>query len=171
MGIIKKAIYKVDNGTDYDDIYFKTSSDQVVNTETGVTVKADIDEIKQGIASGELKGDTWKPNVNINGDLTWTIDESITPPTPVNIKGIKGDTGATGQNGTNGFTWRPTVDSSGNLSWAKNSSETIPTTMNIKGVKGDTGATGQNGKDGTQITVSNTQPPTHIVGQMWIQTI
>lgn len=171
MGVIKNAIYKVDNGIDYDSIYFKTSSAQVVDASTGTTVKADLDSIKEGIASGELKGDTWKPTVTVSGDLSWTIDDSLTPPTPVNIKGVKGDTGATGANGTNGFTWRPSVDSAGNLTWSQNSSTTTPTPANIKGAKGDTGAPGANGADGTQITVSNTQPPTHIVGQMWIQTV
>jgi hypothetical protein len=38
-------------------------------------------------------GSTWRPNVNINGDLSWAINNSVTPPASVNIKGAKGDAG------------------------------------------------------------------------------
>lgn len=41
-------------------------------------------------ADGE-NGATFTPNVNIDGELTWTNDKNLPNPQPVNIKGEKGD--------------------------------------------------------------------------------
>ena len=73
-------------------------------------------------------GATFTPNVDSDGNLSWTNDGGLQNPTTVNIKGAKGDkgekgdTGATGQTGAKGD----------------------------KGAKGDTGATGAKGADGSK---------------------
>ena len=44
----------------------------------------------------------WKPNVNSNGDISWTLSSSTMPPATQNIKGPQGSAGATGQQGQPG---------------------------------------------------------------------
>lgn len=108
----------------------------------------------QGIQG--LKGDTWRPTVDSNGNISWVLNNGITIPTSMNIKGPKGDVGVTGQTGANGFTWRPSIDSNGNLSWVNNGSATIPTTINIKGPQGIQGVQGKSLEfmwNGTQLGI------------------
>lgn len=54
---------------------------------------------KDGI-NGE-NGATFTPNVNENGDLSWTNDKGLANPPTINIKGPKGDTGGSGQSSSN----------------------------------------------------------------------
>lgn len=44
MGTVKKAVYKVDNGSDFDEIHFKTDSEQVYMTD-GKTIQNCIDNL------------------------------------------------------------------------------------------------------------------------------
>ncbi len=44
-------------------------------------------------------GDVWVPAVDTFGNLSWTKNVGVIPPTMVNIKGSKGDTGARGPQG------------------------------------------------------------------------
>lgn len=44
MGTIKNAVYKVDNGTDFDEIHFKTKAEQVVCND-GKTVEVRLTEV------------------------------------------------------------------------------------------------------------------------------
>lgn len=127
------------------------------------------DNASAGIGQKGDKGDTWKPNVDEEGNLTWSKDTSDEPPLNVNIKGpkgdqgqqgIKGDTGSKGDTGDkgdqgiqgpkgeNGATWKPNVDSEGNLSWINDTSQTVPVVVNIKGPKGDQGQQGLQGIQG-----------------------
>ncbi len=46
MGTIKNAVYKVDNGTDFDEIHFKTKASQVFCSD-GKTVESQLAEITQ----------------------------------------------------------------------------------------------------------------------------
>lgn len=68
-------------------------------------------------------GATFIPAVSADGVISWTNDQDLPNPAPVNIKGDKGDTGATGLQGPKGD-------------------------IGPKGDKGDTGATGPQGIQG-----------------------
>ena len=50
-----------------------------------------------GGGEGGSSNELWYPNVNNDGDLSWTKQETDTPPTTKNIKGPKGDKGDTGK--------------------------------------------------------------------------
>ncbi len=127
-------------------------------------------------------GDTWRPAVDANGNLSWTKNSGSTPPGLQNIKGPKGDTGQqgiqgqtgakgdkgdTGTKGDPGNTWRPTVATNGDLSWAINSGTTQPTTVNIKGPKGDPGSAA----DAMQIAVGTTEPAGLKTGDWWYKEV
>jgi hypothetical protein len=58
--------------------------------------------VQGGGSSGVVK--YWRPSVNTSGVLSWTLSESESTPSSVNIKGPKGDTGATGAKGATGAT-------------------------------------------------------------------
>ena len=95
--------------------------------------------VQGGGSSGVVK--YWRPSVNTNGLLSWTLSESESTPASVNIKGPKGDTGATGAKGQ-GVTYQwsgtqlrlGTINSSGNTSWGSY--------VDLKGPKGDPGSGG-----------------------------
>ena len=95
--------------------------------------------VQGGGSSGVVK--YWRPSVNTSGVLSWTLSESESTPSSVNIKGPKGDTGATGAKGQ-GVTYQwygtqlrlGTIDSSGNVSWGSY--------VDLKGPKGDPGSGG-----------------------------
>ena len=56
--------------------------------------------VQGGGSSGVVK--YWRPSVNTSGVLSWTLSESESTPSSVNIKGPKGDTGANGATGATG---------------------------------------------------------------------
>ena len=56
--------------------------------------------VQGGGSSGVVK--YWRPSVNTSGVLSWTLSESESTPSSVNIKGPKGDPGATGATGATG---------------------------------------------------------------------
>lgn len=95
--------------------------------------------VQGGGSSGVVK--YWRPSVNTSGVLSWTLSESESTPSSVNIKGPKGDTGATGAKGQ-GVTYQwsgtklslGTINSSGNVSWGSY--------VDLKGPKGDPGSGG-----------------------------
>lgn len=95
--------------------------------------------VQGGGSSGVVK--YWRPSVNTNGLLSWSLSESESTPSSVNIKGPKGDTGATGAKGQ-GVTYQwsgtqlrlGTINSSGNPSWGSY--------VDLKGPKGDPGSGG-----------------------------
>lgn len=95
--------------------------------------------VQGGGSSGVVK--YWRPSVNTSGVLSWTLSESESTPSSVNIKGPKGDTGATGTKGQ-GVTYQwsgtklslGTINSSGNVSWGSY--------VDLKGPKGDPGSGG-----------------------------
>ena len=95
--------------------------------------------VQGGGSSGVVK--YWRPSVNTSGVLSWTLSESESTPSSVNIKGPKGDPGATGTKGQ-GVTYQwsgtklslGTINSSGNVSWGSY--------VDLKGPKGDPGSGG-----------------------------
>ena len=95
--------------------------------------------VQGGGSTGVVK--YWRPSVNTSGVLSWTLSESESTPSSVNIKGPKGDRGATGATGQ-GVTYQwsgtklslGTINSSGNVSWGSY--------VDLKGPKGDPGSGG-----------------------------
>lgn len=95
--------------------------------------------VQGGGSTGVVK--YWRPSVNTSGLLSWTLSESESTPSSVNIKGPKGDPGATGTKGQ-GVTYQwsgtqlrlGTINSSGNTSWGSY--------VDLKGPKGDPGSGG-----------------------------
>lgn len=56
------------------------------------------------------KGDIWRPTVDSNGNISWTINNGTTQPATTNIKGPKGDTGERGPKGDQGAQGLPGKD-------------------------------------------------------------
>lgn len=152
-----------------------TSVVPVADSSTYGLVKYDNSTIKKN-SSGQLyctvQGDGssgvvkyWRPSVNTSGVLSWTLSESESTPSSVNIKGPKGDTGATGAKGQ-GVTYQwsgtklslGTIDSSGNVSWGSY--------VDLKGPKGDTGSGG--GSTSNCVTLTGEQT---ITGKKWFNNL
>ncbi len=95
--------------------------------------------VQGGGSSGVVK--YWRPSVNTSGVLSWTLSESESTPSSVNIKGPKGATGDTGADGQ-GVTYQwsgtqlrlGTINSNGYVSWGSY--------VDLKGPKGDPGSAG-----------------------------
>ena len=74
-------------------------------------------------------GATFIPSVSVDGVISWTNDQDLPNPEPVNIKGVKGDKGDIGLSGKDGYTPIKGVDY-------------------FDGQPGKDGTNGTNGKDG-----------------------
>lgn len=94
----------------------------------------DLENEQQETVKGE-NGATFIPSVSSNGVISWTNDQNLPNPTPVNIKGEKGDKGEQGERGLQGVQGiqgeRGTDGEKGE-----------------KGDKGDKGDRGEKGNDG-----------------------
>lgn len=91
-----------------------------------ITVSTEEETNEVSLMIPNQNGATFIPSVSAEGIISWTNDQDLPNPAPVNIKGDKGDKGDTGATGLQG----PKGD-------------TGP-----KGDKGDTGATGPQGPKG-----------------------
>ena len=119
--------------------------------------------VQGGGSSGVVK--YWRPSVNTSGVLSWTLSESESTPSSVNIKGPKGDPGATGTKGQ-GVTYQwsgtklslGTINSSGNVSWGSY--------VDLKGPKGDPGSGG--GSTSNCVTLTGEQT---ITGKKWFNNL
>lgn len=67
MGTIKNAIYKIDNGTDFDEIHFKTNSDQVMCGST--TLTSQLEHIATKINMTSEDGTNWVLYIDNYGQL------------------------------------------------------------------------------------------------------
>lgn len=63
----------------------------------------DLEDNQQEVVKGE-DGATFIPSVSANGVISWTNNQNLPNPDPVNIKGEKGDDGYTPVKGTDYFT-------------------------------------------------------------------
>lgn len=88
--------------------------------------------LKSRVDSGEFDGATFLPNVNTDGDISWTNDRGLDNPTTRNIRGPKGDAGPQGIQGIQGPT----------------------------GPQGETGPQGIQGPTGKDFTISKTYAST-----------
>lgn len=119
--------------------------------------------VQGGGSSGVVK--YWRPSVNTSGVLSWTLSESESTPSSVNIKGPKGATGDTGADGQ-GVTYQwsgtklrlGTINSSGNVSWGSY--------VDLKGPKGDPGSGG--GSTSNCVTITGEQT---ITGKKWFNNL
>lgn len=66
-----------------------------------------------GGGGGGSSNIAWLPDVDADGDISWTRSASTTPPTPQNIKGPPGEQGPTGLAGDNGWTPVPAIVNDG----------------------------------------------------------
>ena len=73
---IKKAIYQVDNGTDFDEIHFKTSASQVY-AEDGTDIESSISSLQTKVDNGQ--------NYKITGDNGFTMQSGDCNNMPPNI--------------------------------------------------------------------------------------
>ena len=87
-----------------------------------------FDEMKREYESGALDGATFIPNVDSDGDISWTNNKGMVNPETRNIRGPKGDTGPQGIQGIQGPT----------------------------GPQGETGPQGIQGPTGKDFSISNT---------------
>lgn len=78
MGTIKNAVYKVDNGVDFDEINFKTIASQV-KTANGSDVEVQLAE------KADYKYGTWTPVLYTSGSGSNSIDANTTGSTWVRI--------------------------------------------------------------------------------------
>lgn len=139
-------------------------------------------------------GFTWRPTVDVNGNLSWTNNGSTSIPVAVNIrgpqgvqgipgaKGDKGDVGGIGPQGPKGETGERGLTGAQGAQGPKGNTgdvgpQGIPGSQGAQGpqgIKGDTGAQGPQGipgKDGTQIITSASRPSGQVSGRVWIQLI
>lgn len=102
------------------------------------------------------KGDTWKPQITHDGELSWYLSENSTNPTAVNVmgpQGPKGDTGPQGEPGPQGVQGPQGHNGLAGLAGAPGpKGATGPQgpqgEVGPKGPKGDTGNTGAIGPKG-----------------------
>lgn len=105
-------------------------------------------------------GATFQPQVDANGNLSWSNNKGLANPSTVNIMGPKGSDGAPGKDGVNGVdgsdgkdgqngrdgvdgaTFKPTVSANGDLSWSNDQGLSNPATVNIRGPQGPQGEPG-----------------------------
>ena len=82
----------------------------------------------------ELKGHVYLPEVDEEGNLSWTNDGNLENPETVNIRGPQGIQGIQGIQGERGYHFKPTVDKDSNLSWSiSDDPNDIPESVNIRG--------------------------------------
>lgn len=122
--------------------------------------------ISQGALQG-AKGTTFTPEVNSNGDLSWTNDGGLANPNTVNIRGPQGRDGDPGENGSPGKDgvsptisveeisggYRLTItDANGSRTYdILNGEDGAP------GQNGEAGSPGVNGEDGVSPTIEITE--------------
>lgn len=102
---------------------------------------------EQGI-QGEIgpRGYTFSPNMDAEGNLTWTNDGDLANPSPINLVGPQGEQGIQGEIGPRGYTFLPNMDSEGNLSWTNDGELINPMTLNLVGPQGPQGIQGPIGQ-------------------------
>lgn len=119
--------------------------------------------VQGGGSTGVVK--YWRPSVNTSGVLSWSLSESESTPSSVNIKGPKGDTGATGATGQ-GVTYQwsgtrlrlGTFTGNGSPNWGE--------FVNLQGPKGDPGSSG--GSTSNCVTLTGEQT---ITGKKWFNNL
>ena len=111
-----------------------------------------------GTGSGTGLGGTFTPSVSVDGVISWTNDNMLTNPDPINIKGPKGDTGATGPAGATGEQGIPGAkgDPGTNGKDGKDGTNGIDGIDGAKGDPGTNGIDGTNGRDGTGLNTGGT---------------
>lgn len=103
-----------------------------------------------------LQGFYFVPNVDINGNISWTNNGDLNNPDTINIKGPKGDKGDQGIAGPEGIQgpigpyYIPSISNDGIISWTNTGGLSNPSSINIKGPQGDTGIQGPEGPIGPQ---------------------
>ena len=108
-----------------------------------------------GIGGGTGLGGTFTPVVSEDGIISWTNDNMLTNPEPVNVKGPKGDIGLTGLQGEQGIKGEPGVKGDPGTN-GTNGTNGIDGIDGTNGVDGADGIDGTNGRDGTGLNTGGT---------------
>ena len=150
--MIKNAIYRVDNGSDFDEIHFKTNSNQVVFD--------DGETFQQKLDSGTLKGEQGERG----------LDGAVGPQGPQGeigpqgIQGVKGDRGDTGEQGPQGPKGADglttSIEVNGQTYTHVNGKITLPNYP-----------TGGGGGSSANVTYSETAPSSASEGDIWYKTV
>lgn len=127
-------------------------------------------------SSGSTK--MWRPNVDNNGNLTWSLNSSLDIPALQNIKGPKGEQGATGPQGVQGisgknleFIWNGAqlgIRQQGQVNYTYvdlRGPQGIQGLQGPQGLKGDMGSKGERGIQGPKGDIGP-QGPKGDVGPM-----
>lgn len=146
--MIKNAIYRVDNGSDFDEIHFKTNSNQVVFD--------DGETFQQKLDSGTLKGEQGERGLTgATGPKGDTGAQGIQ-----GVKGDKGDTGATGPAGPKGADGLTTsIEVNGQTYTHVNGKITLPNYPTNGG-----------GGSSANVIYSDTAPSSASEGDIWYKT-
>lgn len=108
-------------------------------------LQSDVNDLAERVTELEEHGGggssskAWKPTIDENGNISWEMDESDTPPESQNIKGPQGAPGGDGDDGKSAY--EIAVDN-GFVGTEEQWLESL------KGQDGAPGADGQNGEDG-----------------------
>jgi len=70
-----------------------SNGDEDISEDPQMSVLEELIEEVKAIEEGMINGATFTPSVSEDGTLSWTNDQNLENPVPVNIKGGKGDTG------------------------------------------------------------------------------
>jgi hypothetical protein len=109
-------------------------------------------ELEENGAVGGKNGATFTPSVSAEGVISWTNDQELPNPVPVNIKGATGATGKDGSNGKDGTSVTVTNVSTSTADGGSNvvtfsDGKTLTVKNGSKGSKGDKGEDGEDGED------------------------
>ena len=142
-------------------------TNRVIDYDSGTDVElADTDPDlfnvgMSGSGGGTGLGGTFTPSVSEDGIISWTNDNMLTNPEPVNVKGPKGDIGLTGPQGAQGIKGDtgakgdPGTNGTNGLN-GKDGKDGINGTNGIDGIDGTNGVDGSDGRDGTGLNTGGT---------------
>ena len=141
------------------DTLFETN--KVIDYDSGTDVElmdTDPDLFNVGMSGsggGTGLGGTFTPSVSEDGIISWTNDNMLTNPEPINVKGPKGDIGLTGLQGEQGIKGEPGVKGDPGTN-GTNGTNGIDGIDGTNGVDGADGIDGTNGRDGTGLNTGGT---------------
>ncbi len=84
-------------------------------------------------------GKVMVPSINVSGVMSWELQDTALPPSPVNVRGPQGPQGVQGRQGTQGV-------------------QGVPGPQGIEGPQGVPGEPGEPGRDGTSLYIEDTYP-------------
>jgi hypothetical protein len=117
-------------------------------------------ELEENGAVGGKNGATFTPSVSAEGVISWTNDQELPNPVPVNIKGATGATGKDGSNGKDGTSVTVTNVSTSTADGGSNvvtfsDGKTLTVKNGSKGSAGANGTSATHSWSGTTLTITS----------------